>query len=114
MLSVHSAKSAFVVESTYFLSFLKSLTDVEVEIVVIRIFDQRDDIYSLKHIGDNTYIRSASFVTQKYPFTVAVEDRDTGYRTVDKLVDDLKDGGFHSGSLKVLVRAKLEVLQGLT
>lgn len=61
-LSIYSAR--LVVESTHFCPFLKGLADIEVEIFVIRIFDQRDDVYSLKHIGDNAYTRLASSTTR--------------------------------------------------
>lgn len=47
--------TGFEVESTDVLPFLKGLANIKVEVVVIRVFDQRDDIYSLEHIGDNAY-----------------------------------------------------------
>lgn len=53
------------VESTNFLPFLKGLADIEVEIVIVCVLDQCDDIYSLKHIGDNAYKHLASFITGK-------------------------------------------------
>ncbi len=45
--------TAFDETSTNFLPFLKGLTNIEVEIVVIGILYQRDNIYSLEHIRDN-------------------------------------------------------------
>ena len=45
--------TAFDEGSSNFLPFLKSLTDIEVEIVVIGVLYQRDNIYSLEHIRDN-------------------------------------------------------------
>lgn len=50
------------VESTDFLAFLEGLADVELEIFVVSIFDQRDDIYSLEYIGDNAYSNLASCI----------------------------------------------------
>lgn len=100
-------------ESTNLLPSLKGLANIEVEIVVIRIFDQRDDIYSLEHIGDNAYKRSASSLNGMLQLTVAVEDRHTRYRAVNKLMDDLEDRRFHLSCLEILVRAELEVLQWL-
>lgn len=47
-------------ESTNFWPFLKRLADIKVEIVVICVLDQRNNIYSLEHIGDYPYKRLAS------------------------------------------------------
>lgn len=54
--------SDFDAESTNLYPSLKGLANTEVEIVVIRIFDQRDNIYSLEHIGDNAYNGLASSI----------------------------------------------------
>lgn len=51
-------------EPTNLLPFLKGFADIEVEVVVVRIFDQRDDIYSLEYVGDNAYKRLASPITR--------------------------------------------------
>lgn len=93
--------------------FLKGLANTEVEIVVIRIFDQRNNIYSLENIGDNAYEHLASTSDAMLQFTVTVKDRHTGYRTVYKLMDDLEHRRFHLSCLQILVRAELEVLQWL-
>ncbi len=45
--------TAFDETSTNFLPFLKSLANIEVEVIVIGILYQRDNIYSLEHIRDN-------------------------------------------------------------
>lgn len=43
--------------------FLEGFANIEVEIVVIRIFNQSDDIYGFKYIGDNAYRCLASSIT---------------------------------------------------
>ena len=101
-------------DSTNLLPFLKSLTNVEIEIVVIRILNQRDDIYSFEHVGDDAYERVQLPPSPRIHYlTIAVQDWHTGYRTVYKLVYDLKHGRFHLGSLEVLVCAELKVFQRL-
>ena len=52
--------------STYILPFLKGLTNIEVKIVVIRIFDQSDNVYGLEYVGDNAYKRLASSLTTSH------------------------------------------------
>ena len=46
--------------------------------------------------------------------TVAVDNRYTGDRVVDKLMNDVEDRRLHLCGLQVLVRAQLEVLQRLS
>ena len=52
--------------STYILPFLKGLTNIEVKIVVIRIFDQGDNVYSLEDVGDDAYRRLAFSLTTSH------------------------------------------------
>lgn len=60
--SLSTNATSYAVGSTNFLPFLEGFANIQVEVVVICIFNQSDDIYSFKYIGDNAYKCLASSI----------------------------------------------------